>query len=349
MEQQISLYFKNGSSDKEYHAQLQKAEQGYVVNFQYGRRGSTLRVGTKTNEPVELTKAQKIYDKLVKSKTSKGYTEGESGVKFQGNVNKENSYLAPQLLNEIKDEATLIELINEDSFYAQKKHDGERRMVRKTAQGVEGINKKGVIVPLNEDIANSFTEPCIVDAEQVANHLYVFDLRSYQGTNIEDQPYHTRLEYLQQASKGFGQHITVVYTADTTDEKHQLLTELQTDHQEGIILKRKDHQYQEGRPHSGGDVFKYKFYKTATVRVASHTEGKRSIHMEMLNENTTVPVGKVTIPSNQEIPPVGAYIEVRYLYAYKGGSLYQSTYLGDRSLEQDSSDINLSQLIYKNE
>ena len=28
MEQQISLYFKNDSSDKEYHAQLKKVEQG---------------------------------------------------------------------------------------------------------------------------------------------------------------------------------------------------------------------------------------------------------------------------------------------------------------------------------
>ncbi len=34
--------------------------------------------------------------------------------------------------------------------------------------------------------------------------------------------------------------------------------------------------------------------------------------------------------SNKEIPAVKAIIEVRYLYAYKGGNLYQPTYIGVR-------------------
>ena len=76
MEKEISLYFSNGTSDKEYHVQLQSDEALYVVNFQYGRRGRKLNTGTKTQTAVSLEKANKIYDKLVKSKLSKGYTEG---------------------------------------------------------------------------------------------------------------------------------------------------------------------------------------------------------------------------------------------------------------------------------
>jgi len=35
----------------------------------------------------------------------------------------------------------------------------------------------------------------------------------------------------------------------------------------------------------------------------------------------------VTISPNKEVPKLGEIIEVRYLYAYKGGSLYQPTFL----------------------
>lgn len=32
---QISLYYKDGSSDKVYHAQIEEKDGGYLVNFQY--------------------------------------------------------------------------------------------------------------------------------------------------------------------------------------------------------------------------------------------------------------------------------------------------------------------------
>ncbi len=76
----ISLYFKQGSSDKEYHVQLIKAYplskgDAYVVNFQYGRCGSVLKRGTKTETSVTLFEAQDIYNDVVKEKTAKGYKE----------------------------------------------------------------------------------------------------------------------------------------------------------------------------------------------------------------------------------------------------------------------------------
>ena len=348
MNQQVSLYFTNGNSDKEYHAQLEASGDGFVVNFQYGRRGGTLKSGTKTKEPLTLEKAQKIYDKIIKEKTGKGYTTGEAGVKFQGNVDKKDSGIAPQLLNELKTEVELIQYINDNNFYAQEKFDGERRMAKKTFKETIGVNKKGVVVALTEDIANSITEASTLDAEQVGNQLYVFDLRSYKGKNLETKSYDERLNILEKASENFGDNISTVYTAKTKEEKQALLKELQENNREGIVFKHKDHQYKEGRPNSGGDVFKYKFYKTATVRVSAHTEGKRSVQMEMLDKGKVVSVGKVTIPSNKDIPEVGALVEARYLYAYKGGALYQPTYLGLRN-DQNEEDIDIKQLVYKAE
>ncbi len=76
---QVSLYFQEGRSDKVYEVDLcEVGTDQYVVNFRYGRRGSALRDGTKTSVPVSLAEAQRIYDALVQSKTTKGYRESTS-------------------------------------------------------------------------------------------------------------------------------------------------------------------------------------------------------------------------------------------------------------------------------
>jgi len=57
--QSISLYYREGGSDKVYHVQLREVGGGYVVNFQYGRRRSTLQTGNKTSTPVTRTEAER--------------------------------------------------------------------------------------------------------------------------------------------------------------------------------------------------------------------------------------------------------------------------------------------------
>ena len=52
--QSASLYFREGSSDKEYHAAIEPKGDGFVVNFAYGRRNSTLNTGTRTQFPISL-------------------------------------------------------------------------------------------------------------------------------------------------------------------------------------------------------------------------------------------------------------------------------------------------------
>ena len=72
-----SLYYADGNSDKEYHAQLIRADSnGYLVAYQYGRRGRPLITGLKTPEPVSLMTAQRLYDRLIQSKLRKGYKAG---------------------------------------------------------------------------------------------------------------------------------------------------------------------------------------------------------------------------------------------------------------------------------
>ena len=148
-----SLYFSEGSSDKEYHAEIVAVAGGNVVNFRYGRRGASLTVGTKTSAPVDFAQAKKIYDKLVKEKTSKGYTPDVSGAAYQGTANAGlKTDFTPQLLNPItEDEA--MRLIADDRWAAQEKMDGERRAAHADANSVTGMNRKGLSVPLPQAIA----------------------------------------------------------------------------------------------------------------------------------------------------------------------------------------------------
>lgn len=78
--EQRRLFFREGKSDKVYEVDLcEVGADAFVVNFRYGRRGSNLREGTKTESAVSETKARGVYEKLVLSKTSKGYTDDEPG------------------------------------------------------------------------------------------------------------------------------------------------------------------------------------------------------------------------------------------------------------------------------
>lgn len=75
LHKQETLYFQDAKSDKVYEVDLCEVNGGkYLVNFRYGRRGKPLREGTKTNQPVDLAGAEKIFEKLVAEKKKKGYS-----------------------------------------------------------------------------------------------------------------------------------------------------------------------------------------------------------------------------------------------------------------------------------
>jgi bifunctional non-homologous end joining protein LigD len=342
----ITLYFKQGNSDKVYHASLEEVENSrFVVNFAYGRRGATLSTGTKTKSPLGYDAARKIYDKLVKSKTSKGYIPGAEGSQYvHTDADTKDTGIHCQLLNFVE-EAEVERLINDNDWWAQEKYDGKRILIRK-ADAVTAINRNGLSVGAPDVIiksADSLDQTYIVDGEAVGETLFVFDLLEVDGTDLRSAPYGQRLAQLERL--GFSGAIVVAETAKTQQEKQRLYERLRTSGGEGIVFKQHVAPYTAGRPNSGGTQVKIKFYATASVVVTKINE-KRSVAVAVLDGEQTVEVGNVTIPPNKEIPPVNSIIEVRYLYAYQGGSLYQPTYLGVRDDMQEQ-DCVITQLKYK--
>jgi len=233
IKEQTSLYFQQGSSDKEYHAQLIKEGEDYTVTFQYGRRGAALKAGEKTKSPVTLEEAVVIYDKLVKSKLRKGYQEGADTSPQYQSVAKEtkdrDTGEYPNLLDEIQ-ESEVMKYIEDDNFFAQEKHDGERRMAKKGTDNI-GINKKGQVVPLIKDIHDSLIDKCFVDSEDVNNHLFVFDILRLNGKNLKSNTYEERLNILE--AQTFGSSVTITYTARAKKEKLALYKKLKKENREG--------------------------------------------------------------------------------------------------------------------
>lgn len=339
--EKVSLYFKSGPSDKVYHLQLEAKEPGWVVNFQYGRRNGALQVGTKTQSPAVYAQAKQIYDKLKAEKTAKGYTEGEAGTPFAGTENAGKvTGLIPQLLNPI-DAGEMALLGANDGWFMQEKKDGVRLMVRKVMTGpgkatVTGSNRKGLEVELVYGLGNELAQvpgTFILDGELVGSDYWVFDILELNGEDLRATPAIDRWLQVKQLLENVVisyrkmYYVELVPTAITLEEKRALYQTLVEERAEGLVFKQKSAPYISGRPNSGGTQLKFKFTQTATVRVAS-LNSVRSVAMDVaVGEKATRGVGNVTIPVNQEIPEPGTLIEVRYLYAYPNGALYQPVFV----------------------
>ena len=102
--QSTTLYYRDHASDKVYHVSLDPSGDLFLVNFAYGRRGSTLNTGTKTSCPVDYDEAKRIYDKLVREKQAKGYSAGPGGEPYQ-HTDKAGRFIGilPQLLNPVEE------------------------------------------------------------------------------------------------------------------------------------------------------------------------------------------------------------------------------------------------------
>jgi bifunctional non-homologous end joining protein LigD len=348
--ERITLYYREGSSDKVYQAAIEPQGELFVVNFAFGRRGTTLQTGTKNQTPVDYDTAKKTFDKLVREKLAKGYTQGPDGTPYQ-NPAKEDRVIGilPKLLNPI-DEVEAKRLLKDPAWALQEKLDGRRVLVRKNQAEIHGINRKGLLIGLPETVFQSvgrITSNFVLDGECIGDLLYAFDLLEWDGEDFRTKPYERRLVSLSTLlNRSDVTHIKFVETATDSANKERLFRHLQSEKKEGVVFKRLGAPYTPGRPNSGGNQLKHKFYATCSA-VVSQINDKRSVELRLLNGKGWNPVGNVAIPVNFQVPEVGQVIEIRYLYAFReSNALYQPVYLGPRK-DIEQHECVLSQLKYK--
>jgi bifunctional non-homologous end joining protein LigD len=347
----ITLYFREGSSDKVYQASIQPHGGGHMVHFAYGRRGSTLTTGTKTTSPVDYQTAKSILDKLVREKTAKGYTPGEDGTRYQHTEKAAKATgIQCQLLNPVIEER-VEDLIHDREHWMQEKMDGRRLLLQKEGSLMTGINRLGLGVSIPKTIADSasrYRRDFLIDGEAVGDTLHVFDLLFISGEDLRTRAFATRYFRLRDMLDAFDHPYLNLVPSYCFPEKKEWFHRFEDAGKEGVVFKHVEAPYTAGRPSNGGTQLKHKFHETASF-IVTKLNDKRSVSLMLWESGKVRPAGNVTIPPNHDIPKPGEVVECRYLYAFKeSGSIYQPVFLGRRD-DIFHEECTTSQLKYKAE
>ena len=329
-----TLYCREGSADKEYQLSLEPSGGGFVVNFAFGRRGSALKPGTKTQEPVSHDAAVRIYDKLLKEKVGKGYTESSSGMRYVGtDLEQRDSGLSPQLPTAIAPEEVAVYEESPD-WLAQEKHDGQNRMIRVEGGVVTGVNRRGLTCPVPahwdaDDLphANGRTVLC---GEDMGAQLVAFDMVEHDGRCIRHLGFAERHAALVRMAEqaGHPEWLEVSPVAVGNVAKRALLQRMIDEDGEGVVYKRSDAPFDAGR---SLNAVKHKLQESSTFEVV-RVNDQRSVAIALHDAGgNMVPMGNVTVPANHDIPAVGALVEVQYMYRFEDGALMQPKYKGERT------------------
>ncbi len=330
-EQSTYLFMTEGSSDKEYHAHLRAQGDGWVVQYANGPRGRVGKTAMKTAAPLAYDEALKVYIDLVKSKTKKGYTEAESGVRFT------NTAMAQQASGHVQQLPTAIDrtqaelLLQNPDFAAQEKANGERCSIEVRNGVARGINKLGLYRDLPENVASSISAfgNAFFDGEIIGTVFYAFDLLEINGTDLRRLSFRQRYELLDGAlCMAPADHpVRRLHAGISEDGKREKFTRIEQDNGEGLVFKRLSAPYGGGRSDA---ALKFKFNESATC-IVTGLNGGRSASIGLLDPTgATIPVGNVTVLANFPMPAVGDLVEVQYLYFNPGGAFEQPVYLGPR-------------------
>lgn len=366
---QIALECTTGSSDKLYIIQVQHdtSTGDYFCVGYSGRRGSAL-----AKQPKYTGKSSAIADatatKLEREKRSKsGYVTHPlaagvapvgmpSGTPVFGGASVASPSAGTTtpatpvitgplpMLAEAIDEARAMALLEDPDWGLQKKYDGERVPVSLRRSDIQATNRKGFARPLTDVTINTLKKlltlpdfmddrETSVDGELMGDEYVIYDitkLRDNDVTKLSCEERYAALEAMLENHLGL-----LAPMAWSTAEKKAMFAQAQAESWEGLIFRNLTTGYVVGYC---PNLLKFKLWATCTCRVLT-TNAKRSVEIALMTDDgVEESVGNVSVPVNQDIPEVDSLIEVRYLYALPGGSLYQPTMLRPRT-DIDNADL----------
>lgn len=300
--------------------------------------------GTKTQSAVSYASARLIATKLLVSKIGGGYNPIGTGGTVEVIDRPTDTGLRPQLLNPLVDMELLEQLMEDDAYGVEEKHNGERRLLSRRTGTYTAMNKRGFTVamtPVIRAAMQGLTNDAVLDGEQIGDRVFVWDILNINGTDLRERPLSERHRMLQMVCANNTVFVVTPMAMGAT-AKRALLARVRLENGEGIVCKRINAPYQAGRV--PGVQYKFKLTNTLSAIVERHNQ-LRSVGLALLDDRgERVSVGNVTIPGTGPMPPVGSIIEVRYLYAYPNGSLFQPVFLGLRN-DVDAAECLLDQRV----
>jgi bifunctional non-homologous end joining protein LigD len=238
--------------------------------------------------------------------------------------------------------------IRDDQYWMNRKFDGKRVLLYRAGDVVAGSNRKRGRVDLPVRVARAAREipgNWIMDGELIGETYWAFDLVAVEGRDLRDEWLSRRTAVLTGlCAVPTGNVIRTADWATTQGGKEDLYRQVADSRGEGVVFKLAHSTYRAGRKPTGWPWLKCKFVATATLIAGPQTD-KRSVEL-FSYEGTRL--GTVSIPPNKEVPAPGTLCEVRYLYRFPGGSLFQPVYLGPRE-DMEPEACTVGQLKYKPE
>jgi bifunctional non-homologous end joining protein LigD len=365
-----ALFFQKGTSDKVYNVKLimernpangpYEEDNVWYVCFQYGRRGSSLVNGRKNQQGLTYWAAKRLYQTLVRSKLRKGYKPKTDGTFTSYAPYKEvfdavarteakMTDFVPQLLTPVTlVQAKQLYRSHAGNILLQIKHDGERRNVV-VQEKLIAANRKGLEVQIQQSVSDAcknliegWPDVLEIDTEDMGSHLVIFDVLQIAGNDMRKKTFELRNVMLQTLHMSISQagldnqlKVDVAYKPDNYEEFIDFINYAKETNEEGVVISVGSEDYGTGLSQQ---KFKLKFYADATVEVVA-INTQRSVVISVATGTGIKAMGNVAIPANREIPQVGDLVEVRYLYAYEGGSLYQPFYKGIREDKEEPDHI----------
>jgi len=331
--QEISTYLhsQHGGSDKLYNVFLKKAGEGdqWVVNYENGKRGKSMTVGTKTETPVPYAKALKTFNSLVNSKKNgdSHYVESNPTSEYQTAVALDDTGakplfgIFPQHPSPINAEQ-MERLLKDPNWGLQQKANGENRLLRSHNGEFQGGNKKGQLCPVPTRWAKEFADMgnFVMNGEHVGDKFMAFDLLEKSGIDLRSRPQKERYEALVAMIEGKrvpSESLAILPCYYDEASKRALLAHVKEHRLEGVVTKLASASYEEGK---GPNSLKYVLNETATCIVIAHNQ-QQSIQVGLLNDKGEIePCGNVTCGKVK--PDIGSHVDVQYMYRNKSGSFY---------------------------
>jgi bifunctional non-homologous end joining protein LigD len=194
-----------------------------------------------------------------------------------------------------------VALINSDDWWVQPKYDGRRLIIRKSGEAVSVFNRNGEPTPPPHPAIikalSGLPDDTVTDNEYLHHGpLVMLDLLQLGGLDARLAPYTTRhmmLESLWQLLH-FAPIIQVAETAKTALQKLRLITRLQEEFAEGLIVRNKNAPYTAGRPGTGGALRRLKWKSRGEVIVQRRGDGTESFQcLAFTDDGQIVDVGAV--------------------------------------------------------
>jgi bifunctional non-homologous end joining protein LigD len=249
-------------------------------------------------------------------------------------ASRKDTGLRPQLLTPISEEEA-EKYLQDDHWCLGEKKDGDHVVSKVTNGKVTAANKQGLekAIPksIESDLLEYFSE-AVLDGELIGVTFHVFDILEYLGTDYRVHNYDTRYALLTRLfPSGKLGSLILVPSFFGTEAKTREFDKIKAQQKEGVVFKKISAVFSEGRPETGGDMVKCKFWASLSAIVSEEETGKSSFVSYVLDEKTgeRVDLGRCSA-LGKVMPKAGDVVEIRYLYWRVGGKLIQPTFIAIR-------------------